>query len=66
MSTQITPFAHIDDILGDGASRFFGSGYRRVRHLLGPMEHPDSEVGLATAILDYPADWSVKANAASR
>jgi hypothetical protein len=57
--------ASVDDYLGPGDRRFFGSGYRRVRHQVtgvtvgaGPTGGP---VVSATAGVEYPHDWSTKA-----
>jgi hypothetical protein len=57
--------ASVDDYLGPGDRRFFGSGYRRVRHELvdlvvaaGPGATPRVS---ATATVEYPRDWSTKA-----
>jgi hypothetical protein len=55
-------YEHIDDILGDGQTRFFASGYRRVEADFEDIWlFPEALLGLK-AILNvrYPADWSKK------
>lgn len=57
-------FASIDDRLGSAERRFFGSGYRHVRHRLDDIRvSAGSEQGSATAraTVEYPPDWSRKA-----
>lgn len=53
----------IDELLGPADTRFFGSGYRRVRHVIGPSRplDPAWTRAEATAKVHYPADWSSKA-----
>jgi avirulence D protein (AvrD) len=55
----------VDDYLGVSATRFFGAGHRRVRHLLTDLVvgRDDDGVGFAcaTAGVNYPTDWSRKA-----
>jgi hypothetical protein len=62
----VTEGQGIDDLLGDGSKRFFGSGYRRVRQLMHRLDVSDLSRGHTTAILDYPEDWSVKKGATPR
>jgi hypothetical protein len=56
--------ASIDDLLGPASARFFGAGYRAVRHEVSELVH---EVPLSggprvrgTAAVRYPAEWSTK------
>ncbi|MER7574333.1 AvrD family protein [Streptomyces sp. NPDC126514] len=55
----------VDDYLGPGEKRFFGSGYRRVRYrydkveITGGRDLP-TELGSRLDVV-YPADWSTKA-----
>src|ERR1700759_3650313 len=58
-------FSSIDDYLGPGAARFFGSGYRRVSYGWNGLEVGDpsgSSMRAAGAVV-YPADWSRKRDA---
>jgi len=54
----------IDDYLGPGATRFFGSGYRRVSYGWHDLETgaPSGNVR-AVAAVKYPTDWSKKQSA---
>lgn len=60
------PTAHdktIDDYLGDSGTRFFSSGYRRVRYKFGHSEIASSRSSatMATRVaLRYPDNWSKK------
>jgi hypothetical protein len=54
----------IEDYLGDAATRFFATGYRRVSHRIVDVrirrpndEQPGAE---ATVTVEYPRDWSKK------
>lgn len=53
----------IDELLGPAEERFFGSGFRRVCHVVGPSRPLDAgwKRVEATAEIRYPADWSTKA-----
>jgi hypothetical protein len=53
-------YESIDDCLGPGATRFFGSGYRRVRYRLDDTVNRDGGVRGEAGVI-YPADWSRKA-----
>jgi hypothetical protein len=55
----------IDDYLGPGATRFFGSGYRRVSYGWHDLEAggPSDSHVRALAAVRYPTDWSKKQNA---
>ena len=51
----------VDDHLGPGATRFFGSGYRRVDYAVsGTRLHGASDGLVSTVEIRYPADWSRK------
>lgn len=51
----------VDDHLGPGATRFFGSGYRRVDYAVGDTRLHGAADGLAATVeIRYPADWSRK------
>lgn len=58
--------ASVDDYLGPGEKRFFGSGYRRVRHQVTDLTvttdgEGEGEPGVsATVTVEYPHDWSTK------
>ncbi|SNX66042.1 avirulence D protein (AvrD) [Streptomyces sp. TLI_55] len=55
--------AAIDDYLGPGEHRYFGAGFRRVRHRLEAIRvsrRPDSTEATAHASVTYPAHWSAK------
>ncbi|MDN3029070.1 AvrD family protein [Streptomyces sp. S.PB5] len=55
--------ATIDDCLGPGEDRYFGAGFRRVRHRLEAIQvsrRPDSTEATARASVTYPAHWSAK------
>ncbi|MEU0602423.1 AvrD family protein [Streptomyces sp. NPDC006393] len=55
----------VDDYLGPGEKRFFGSGYRRVTYRYGTVEMTrggEDRAELAGRLdVRYPADWSTKA-----
>jgi hypothetical protein len=54
-------YSSIDDILGDSANRFFGSGFRSVRHeVLGVSIDTGERTARASARIEYPAGWSSK------
>jgi len=57
-------FESVDDFLGPSASRFFGSGYRRIGEHIGGLSlvtGPDGHGSVkGTARVVFPADWSVK------
>lgn len=55
-------YEHIDEILGDGKSRFFANGYKRVEATLDDVSlFADGIMGLkATLSVIYPTDWSKK------
>lgn len=59
------PVGSIDDYLGPGATRFFGSGYRRVRYGWHDLElgGPGGGHVRAEAGVRYPDDWSTKREA---
>ncbi|MFI9024659.1 AvrD family protein [Streptomyces sp. NPDC053560] len=54
----------VDDLLGPGEGRFFGAGFRRIRHTLTALtaDAPAPGTGTlrATVGLHYPGDWSSK------
>lgn len=51
----------IDDLLGDGRSRFFGTGFRHVRQTVGEIDiDPEGGVVSAVARMSYPSNWSTK------
>ncbi|GHE44553.1 AvrD family protein [Streptomyces capitiformicae] len=53
----------IDDHLGPGEHRYFGGGFRRVRHRLEAIRvssRAESTEATARASVSYPADWSAK------
>ncbi len=56
--------AAIDDYLGPSSGRYFGDGFRRIRHELSEFEIRHLENGSrdikAVAHISYPADWSTK------
>lgn len=52
-------FPRIDDYLGPAEERFFGAGYRRADHALGPVRRDGGALSGVVAI-SYPADWSFK------
>nr|WP_245695023.1 AvrD family protein [Streptomyces antibioticus] len=55
--------AAIDDYLGPGEHRYFGTGFRRVRHRLETIRvsrRPDATEATAHASVTYPAHWSAK------
>lgn len=56
--------ASIDDLLGPASARFFGSGYRAVRHELRDLVHERGPTGVpevhGSASLRYPRSWSEK------
>jgi hypothetical protein len=58
-------FSSIDDYLGPGATRFFGSGYRRVSYGWHDFEvgGPGGSHVRAAASVSYPTDWSKKRDA---
>lgn len=56
---RILTLADIDDYLGPGDSRFFGSGYRRAEYQLGPVRNEDDALRSNVAI-SYPSNWSTK------
>ncbi|MEU4745631.1 AvrD family protein [Actinosynnema sp. NPDC023658] len=58
MTTTVT-VASIDDALGPGAQRFFGSGYKRVSQSLADLR-PTAGGLTAAASIRYPPDWSRK------
>lgn len=50
----------LDELLGSADRRFFGSGYRRVRHeLLHSSSVEGDECVALTSRVDYPDDWSL-------
>ncbi|MBU4213383.1 MAG: hypothetical protein KJ792_01855 [Actinobacteria bacterium] len=64
MTTADDPSSPPDDLdahLGPARSRFFGSGYRRVRYSLADL-HAAGPAGRAAgwARVTYPSDWSAK------
>ncbi|MBD0695955.1 AvrD family protein [Streptomyces sp. CBMA123] len=54
----------VDDYLGAGERRFFGSGYRRARQRLTDIRISSQADGTGTVLargaVEYPADWSRK------
>jgi hypothetical protein len=51
----------IDELLGDSRTRFFGAGFRRVRHKVTDVVVDTSKKTVyASAKIDYPASWSTK------
>lgn len=57
--TTTVKLVSIDDALGPGAQRFFGSGYKRVSQSLANMRLTADGL-TATASIHYPPDWSRK------
>ncbi len=54
-------FASIDDQLGPRNQRFFGSGFKRVKHdITDATVEPNPDRLTARAHLSYPTDWSAK------
>ncbi|GAA1908987.1 AvrD family protein [Streptomyces sodiiphilus] len=67
--TTPTALASVDDFLGDRAERFFGEGFKRVRHSLTDIAvHPALQGGTidATAGLSIPGTWSRKGETGQR
>ncbi|GHG97519.1 AvrD family protein [Streptomyces rubradiris] len=65
MSVRSLPVTRsVDDYLGPGDNRFFGAGFRRIRHALRGITVTSPAPGAgrlrATAALSYPPDWSAK------
>ncbi|MDF1782152.1 MAG: AvrD family protein [Alcanivoracaceae bacterium] len=60
-SPAIIQGVNIDEFLGPSDSRYFGSGYRRIRHDIRDIDM-DCETGKfdATIGIEYPQDWSKK------
>jgi avirulence D protein (AvrD) len=57
----VSRFSTIDELLGDSHTRFFGSGFRRVRHAIVNVEiSPQGRGVSAVARIAYPAAWSTK------
>src|SRR4051812_45491687 len=56
---------NIDDHLGPGEPRFFGSGYRRVAYRLDDAYAGSAETLELTAGVLYPGDWSKKSATAA-
>lgn len=53
----------VDEILGDPATRYFGSGYRNVQqHVFDVQIGATSSRASATARVTYPDSWSTKTN----
>jgi hypothetical protein len=51
----------IDELLGDSRTRFFGAGFRLVRHEVTDLVVDTSQKTVrANARIDYPASWSAK------
>lgn len=65
--TQTMDRKSIDDYLGGGETRFFGSGYRRAAQRLRNLRLVVGEDGsgtvMARAAVEYPRDWSMKGKA---
>ena len=61
MHADSLTYDSIDDCLGPAEQRYFGTGYRRVRHRLEDIRI-DGAARLVRADggLDYPTDWSTK------
>jgi hypothetical protein len=54
-------YSSIDEILGDSTSRFFGSGFRSVRHEVVEVSVDTGErAARARARIEYPPGWSSK------
>jgi hypothetical protein len=56
---------HIDDYLGPGDQRFFGEGFRRIRHTLSALTVDGAADDLSPSVhavagLHYPPSWSTK------
>jgi hypothetical protein len=61
MIDRVSRFSSIDDLLGDAHTRFFGSGFRLVRHeVIDVNVDPGGKAARASAKIDYPASWSTK------
>ncbi|GHU38273.1 hypothetical protein FACS1894193_12290 [Bacilli bacterium] len=54
-------FKDIDDILGDKATRYFGSGYKQVTYDILEITFADDIIS-ATTTIHYPLSWSKKDN----
>jgi hypothetical protein len=58
---NVLRFSSIDELLGDSRTRFFGAGFRLVKHQVGDVEvDPRGQTARAVAKIDYPATWSIK------
>lgn len=60
-SPAVIQGVNIDEFLGPSDSRYFGSGYRRIRHHIRDIDM-DCEAGKFSASIgiEYPQDWSKK------
>lgn len=60
-SPAVIQGVNIDEFLGPSDSRYFGSGYRRIRHHIRDIDM-DCEAGRFSASIgiEYPQDWSKK------
>ncbi len=57
----VSRFSSIDEILGDSRTRFFGAGFRLVRHEVVDVDvDPLGKTARASARIEYPAAWSTK------
>ncbi|QWF85861.1 AvrD family protein [Amycolatopsis sp. CA-230715] len=66
MSWSERTYPRIEDHLGPRDRRFFGTGYKRVRHQLADaIVDADARRITAGASLDYPEDWSSKSASVS-
>lgn len=69
-SPSLDDGAGFDAHLGPWSGRYFGSGYRRVHHILGTLTvtpHADRLLELTgSGSVEYPADWSKNSDGESR
>lgn len=57
--TQKLFFSNIDDLIGDEKTRYFGSGYKKVKYQIEDEKTQD-DFFLAQLKIHYPDDWSLK------
>jgi hypothetical protein len=67
MTGSVVKRSSVDDYLGPGETRFFGSGYKRAQQSLTQLRIDTGATGAGTvrgrAAVRYPADWSRKGSA---
>lgn len=63
-------YRNIDSCLGPGSQRFFGEGYKRSLHRVGPLSVAADSGGAGAvhgkASVEYPGDWSRKSGSDQR